>query len=309
MPGILITPRSLTKGGDPSLDLIKQAGHELVFSTPGRQPDEDELCRLVPGCVGWIAGVEKITARVLEAARELRVISRNGTGVDAIDLAACDKQGVRVVRAEGANARGVAELALGHILALARSIPWSDAALRAGKWERRMGSEMEGKTLGLMGCGRIGRMVARYGLALQMRVAAYDVRPEASFAPGDGFRWGSAEEVLSHSDVVSLHCPQAEGEPPLLGEAELGRMKKGALVVNTARAGLVDPVAMLRALEEGQVSGYAVDVFETEPPGSLPLLAHARVIATPHVGGFTTESVARATRVAVENLLGALGGL
>jgi D-3-phosphoglycerate dehydrogenase / 2-oxoglutarate reductase len=306
MARILVTPRSLTKGGDPSLDLLRQAGHELVFSSPGRQPDEDELRRLVPGCLGWIAGVERITAEVLRQARELRAISRNGTGVDTIDLEACRRQGIKVLRAEGANSRGVAELALGHMLALARSIPWSDAQMRAGKWERRAGSELEGKTLGLLACGRIGQLVARYGLALEMQVVAYDVDPQPRFSPGAGFRWLPLRDVLAASDVLSLHCPHVAGEPPVLGESALRTTKTGVLVVNTARAGLVDPDAMLRALEEGRVGGYAVDVFENEPPGPMPLLAHPRVVSTPHLGALTAESVARATRMAVDNLLAAL---
>jgi D-3-phosphoglycerate dehydrogenase / 2-oxoglutarate reductase len=306
MGRILVTPRSLTKGGDPALELLKQAGYELVFCTPGKAPDEEELLGLVPGCVGWLAGVEKITERVLAAGRELRAISRNGTGVDTIDLAACEKRRIAVLRAEGANARGVAELALALLLALARSLAFGDAKLKAGGWERRMGMELEGKVLGLVGCGRIGKLVARFALGMDMRVAAYDAYPDRSFAPGAGFRFTVLEEVLSGSHAVSLHCPHKPGDKPLIDGAAVSRMMKGALLVNTARAGLVDEKAVLDGLSSGGLGGYGVDVFEKEPPDPSPLFSHDRVITCAHVGGFTNESVARATRVAVDNLLGAL---
>jgi D-3-phosphoglycerate dehydrogenase / 2-oxoglutarate reductase len=307
MGRILVTPRSLTRDGDPALELLKTAGHEVVFSTPGKQPDEEELLRIVPGCIGWLAGVEKITPRVLEAARGLKAISRNGTGVDNVDLEASKRLGIAVLRAEGANARGVAELAFALLLALARAIPFGDAALRAGRWERRQGVELEGRVLGLVGCGKIGKLVARFALAMDMTVIAFDAYPDASFAPGPAFRFAKLDEVLSQSQAVSLHCPHKPGDPPLIDSAALARMKKGSFLVNTARAGLVDVEAVRKALDEGRLAGYGVDVFDKEPPGPGPLTGHDRVIMSAHVGGYTAESVARATRVAVENLLSALG--
>jgi phosphoglycerate dehydrogenase-like enzyme len=306
MGKILVTPRSLTAGGDPALELLLRAGHQIVFSSPGKPPEEAELMTLLPGCVGWLAGVEKITDRVLAAAPELKAISRNGTGVDSIDLAACQRRGVRVLRAEGANARGVAELAVALLLALARSVPFGDARLKAGTWERRMGVELEGKTLGLIGCGRIGKLVARFVLGMDMKVAAFDAYPDRGFTPGPGFRFVSLEEALERSHALSLHCPHTPGQKPVIDSAAIGRMAKGALLINTARAGLVDEAAVLEALDSGKLGGYGVDVFEKEPPGPGPLIAHGRVIASAHIGGYTAESVARATRAAVDNLLAAL---
>ena len=303
MPRILVTPRSLTREGDPALDLLRQAGFEVVKCTPGKQPDEAELLRLVPGCTGWLAGVEPITARVLEAAPGLRAISRNGTGVDSVDLAAAERLGVAVLRAEGANARGVAELAVGLLLALARSIPWSDARIKGGAWERRRGVEVGGRTVGVVGCGRIGQLVTGMALGLGAQVVAYDAFPAPAFAPGPRFRWAGLDEVLAQADAVTLHCPALPGGRALVDAAALGRMRPGALLVNTARASLVDESAVLAALEQGRLGGFATDVFATEPPAPSRLLTHERVIATPHAGGLTEESVAQATRVAVENLL------
>ncbi len=307
MAKILVTPRSLTRGGDPALELLSKAGFQLVYCTPGKTPDEAELARLVPGCVGWLAGVEKITDTVLAKADVLTTISRNGTGVDAIDLASCQRRGIRVLRADGANARGVAELTVGLILSLLRSIPLSDSRMKSGGWERRQGGELEGKTLGLIGTGRIGKLVARFALALDMTVVGHDALPDKDFARTPGFRYVPLAELLASSDVVTLHCPHTPGEKPLIDRQALASMRAGAYLVNTARAGLVDAAAVLDALGSGRLSGYAVDAYDKEPPDAHPLFAHERVITTPHIGAFTVESVARATRAAVDNLLAALG--
>lgn len=308
MSKILVTPRSVTKGGHPSLEALKEAGYGMVTCTPGVQPSEDELRALLPGCVGYLAGVERVSSTVLEAAPDLRVISRNGTGVDGIDLDAARRLGIAVCRAEGANARGVAELTMGLILALARSIPASDRAIKAGGWERRKGLELERRTLGVVGCGQIGRIVARLGLGFGMNVIAHDPYPNPDFAPGAAFRYGSLGEIVEMADVITLHCPPADGRP-VLDATALERVKKGVLVVNTARPSLVDRTALAQALDSGRVGGAALDVFETEPPGEDPLLINDRVIATPHIGGFTDESVDRAMYVAVDNLLNALKGV
>jgi len=300
---ILVTPRSLTREFHPALRRLQDAGYELVLCSAGQQPGEAELRRLLPGCVGYLAGVEPVSSGVLEAAPSLRVISRNGVGVDNIDLAAAERMGIAVCKAIGANARGVAELALALILALARWVPFSDKSIKAGGWERRKGMELVGKTLGLVGCGHVGRLVAKFALGFEMKVLAYDVMPDNSFAPSPDFRYAPLDEVLEKSDVISLHCPASPGGMPLIDAAALARMKKGVLLVNTARADLVDSAALAAALQSGQVAGAATDVFKSEPPENDPLVASERGIATPHLGGFTEESVDRAVQIAVDNLL------
>lgn len=300
---ILVTPRSVTRSGHPSLQKLRDAGFEVVFCTPGKQPDEAELLGLLPGCVGYLAGVEKITAKVLAAATDLRAISRNGTGVDNIDAEAARSRGIALCRAEGANARGVAELTFALMLALARSIPLCDRSLKGGGWERPTGIELSGKTLGLVGCGRIGRLVAGFGLAFDMDVVAYDPMPPApAFAPSPRFRYDSLDGVLRSADVLSLHAPAADGKP-LIDRAALGNMKRGAFLINTARASLLDDGAVLEALESGRLAGVALDAYDPEPPTDRRLVSHPKVIATPHAGGLTQESVDRAVTVAVDHLL------
>lgn len=306
-PTILVTPRSVTKSGHPSLRRLEAAGYELRFCTPGVQPGEEELIQLLPGCEGYLAGVERVTARVLDAADALRAISRNGTGIDNVDLQAAGRKHIQVCRAEAANARGVAELTLALVFALARSIPSSDRQIKGGGWERRLGVELAGRTLGVVGCGAIGKQVAALGRAVGMKVLACDVAPDADFARAAGIEYRPFEALLAESDVITLHVPGGPGRAPLIDSAAVGRLKPGVLLVNTARHELLDVRAVLGGLERGLISGVGLDVFEAEPPAPGELIGHDRVICTPHIGGYTAESVSRVMDVAVENLLVALG--
>ncbi len=306
MSRILVTPRSLTRMPDPALNALAQDGHELVFSRAGETPDEAALLALVPGCIGWLAGVEPVSPRVLQAATGLRAISRNGSGADNIPLDVADRLGIRVLRPNGANARGVAELAIALALASLRHVPESSAALKAGTWQRRTGLEIEGRTLGLVGCGAIGRLVARFALAFDARVRVFDPFPDTSFQPTGDFAWVGFDVLLEKAEILSLHCPMPANGRPLLDAAALVRLHPACHVINTARAGLVDEAALLAALDREQIRVYATDVFAVEPPEPSALLRHPRVIATPHIGGLTAESVRRATVTAVENLRHAL---
>lgn len=300
---ILVTPRSVTQNGHPSLSRLEQAGYIVVFSPAGRFPTEGELTQLLPDCVGFLAGVEPVTAKVLESARSLRVISRNGSGLDNIDLDAARKLNIKVCRAEGANARGVAELTMALILSATRAIPYSDAHLRQGEWNRKNGIELKARTLGLIGCGSIGREVACLALGFGMRVLAYDPVQTDFLGPSVTFHYGSLDDVLSQSDIVSLHCPPLPGGEALVCAHTIGRMKRGVYIINTARGTLLQEDDVLEAIKRGHVAGLAVDVFRTEPPDEIELLRHENVIATPHIGGFTNESVDRAMESAVDNLL------
>jgi D-3-phosphoglycerate dehydrogenase / 2-oxoglutarate reductase len=307
-PGILVTPRSLTETGldnVPELKPLRASGYQLVAAPAGRVPTEEELLELVSGCVGWLAGVERIGARVLEVAKDLRVISRNGAGTDAIDLEAAERAGVRVERAAGANAQGVAELALALALSALRNVPWSAAALRSGGWRRWQGRELQDCTVGVVELGAIGRRLAGLFDSLGSRVIAYD-----PFAPAERnarISLVDLPELLASSDVVSLHAPPPADGRSLLDAARMAAIARGAVLVNTARSALGDDEAVLAALEDGTLAAYAVDAFDSEPPELTPLLQHERVLATPHIGGYTTGSVRRATTIAVENLLAVLG--
>ena len=306
MEKILITPRSLSKNGHPALDDLRDAGYEVVYGTPGKQPSEEELMAILPECCGYLAGVEPVSGNVLRKCEKLKVISRNGVGIDNVDLTAAEEMGISVEKAAGTNSRGVAELAITLLLAGIRSVPYSTKHLKSGGWERRKGFEVEGKTLGIIGCGQIGKYTAKMALGLDMKVMAYDLYPDAGFKPSSEFSYASIEEIFAQADVISLHCPP--GDKPLIDTDTLGSMKDGVYLINTARAGLVDEAAVVAALDSGKLFGMATDVFPKEPPELSALIAHDKVITTPHIGGFTTESVDRATQTAVDNILKVLNG-
>lgn len=307
-PGrVLVTPRSLTQAGlavVPELEPLRSAGYELVSGPAGTSPGQAELLALVPGCVGWLAGVERIDADVLAAATDLRVISRNGTGTDTVDLAAAERTGVRVERAAGANAQGVAELALTLSLSALRQVPWSHSALRAGGWQRWQGRELSETVVGLVGLGAVGRLTAGLFTVLGAQVVAHD--PVVAPGTDPSLRVVGLDELFGSCDVISLHAPPLPGGRPLVDAERLATTRRGSALVNTARAALVDDAAVLAALESGVLAAYAVDAFDTEPPSLTDLLRHPRVIATPHIGGYTAASVRRATSHAVHNLLTAL---
>ncbi len=334
MPRILVTPRSVTAHGHPALKRLEACGYDVILGPAGRQPTESELLSLLPGCVGYLAGVEPVSARVLASATPtLRVMSRNGTGTDRIDLVTANLLGVEILTAAGANARGVAELTLGLLLALARGIVAGDASIKKGGWDRSLGFELEGRTLGVLGYGNVGRRVAALARGFGMRVIAHDPALPAPRTPiatvGTGVPTGgpepasaadataaetptvalaaSAGEVIRSADVLTLHCPPTSDRRPLLDRPALALMPRGSYLINTARFDLIDEAAVLDALEDGQLAGAALDVFHQEPPTGSVLAAHPRVIATPHIGGFTRESVDRAMESAVTNLIAALG--
>lgn len=303
---ILVTPRSLTAEPHPEVERLRQRGFEIVYSSAGAMPSEEELLALVPDCVGWLAGVEPITPRIIDAAERLKVISRNGVGIDNLPVDVLSERGVQIMIAEGANSMGVAELAIGLIFSALRAIPLSDAGIKSGGWPRMRGAEIHGRTVGIIGCGAIGREVARMVIGLGAKVVAFDpARPNLDL-PSSAFSYATVNEIVPQSDILSLHCPLPRDGSTFLDRSRIMTAKPGQILINTARARLVDEDALIEALDCGIIGCYATDVFEQEPPLSLKLASHSRVIATSHIGGFTAESVERATRIAADNLLAAL---
>lgn len=288
-------------GAVPALEPLRQAGFELVSTPPGLLPGLDDLLAVPDTIVGWIAGVERIDARALDHFPLLIAISRNGAGADGIDLAATAARGIEVATARGANARGVAELALAHILNGLRRVSWANADLHAGGWTRSLGTELPETTVGIVGLGAVGRLVAGFAAALGARVVASD--PFAAPDPGSPVTLMGLDDLFRTSTVVSLHSPPADDGRPIVGSAQLDLLSPGAILVNTARSSLVDTTAVFEALETGRLSSYAVDAFEAEPPVLSPLLAHPNTVLTPHLGGYTSASTARATEQSVANLL------
>jgi D-3-phosphoglycerate dehydrogenase len=239
-----------------------------------------------------VRSATKVTAELLANAKRLAVIGRAGVGVDNIDLEAATRKGVLVMNTPGGNAISVAEHTMTLLLALAHPIAQADASMKAGQWEKKKftGSELRGKTLGLIGLGTIGTEVARLAQALKMDVVAFDPYVPAILATEQNIRLLTLEEVLRTSDFISLHCSLTPETERLIGAGTLALTKKGVRIVNCARGELVDGAALLAALESGQVGGAGLDVFETEPPADTRLVQHPSVIATPHIAGSTEEA-------------------
>lgn len=253
----------------------------------------------------------RVTEETLDrAAPRLRVVGRAGVGVDNIDLEAARARAVTVVNAPLAATEAVAELALGLMFALARRIPQADAAVRRGEWPKSasMGEELAGKTLGLIGVGRIGAALARRTLALGMQVLGYDPLISPETIRGCGAEPSELDPLLAQSDYLSLHVPLTADTRNLIDDRALAKVRPGARLISTARGGVVDEQALARALARGVLAGAALDVFALEPPGDSPLLHDPRVVLTPHLGAQTAEAQSRAALDIAEEVLAVLAG-
>ncbi len=268
-------------------------------ATPGldveerRGLSEDQLLPLVAGIDAWIVrSATKVTRRLIDAAPGLRWVARAGAGLDNIDVDAARARGIVVLNVPGANAVAVAELTFGLLLALLRQIPAADASLRRGEWDRARwkGGELRGRTLGIVGLGRIGRALAARARAFEMPCVGHDPYVDDASVRALGVEPLPLQALLPRAQILTLHLPLTPETRGLIGAAELARLPKGALVVNAARGGLLDEEALHAALVSGALGGAALDVFAAEPPGASPLLSLPNVVATPHVGAATVEA-------------------
>jgi D-3-phosphoglycerate dehydrogenase len=252
----------------------------------------------------------KVTAQVFEMAERLKVVGRAGVGVDNIDLEAAKAHGVMVVNSPTATSLAVAELTLGLLLAMAREIPRADAGMKQGAWLKKdlRGTELFGKTLGIIGVGRIGTEVGKRAAAFGMQVLGCDPHILVDEITSLGAVSVNLDELYAQADYISLHLPLTDETRMLVGEQAFARMKRGVRIVCTARGGIIDESALLAALESGQVAGAALDVYSVEPPGKTDLVRHPRVIVTPHVGAQTVEAQSRAAEDIANEVLAALHG-
>ncbi len=261
---------------------------------------EEELAHAISDYEGLvIRSGSKVTARVIEGATKLRVVGRAGIGVDNVDVPAASRRGIIVMNTPTGNAVTTAEHALSLLFAVARKIAQADATMKAGGWEKKKlaGRELSGKTLGVIGLGNIGRIVADRARGLHMNVIAFDPVVTADRAAELGIELVTLDELFRRSDAITVHTPKTPETTGLVNDDAIGRMKPGVLLINAARGGIYDEDAVLRGLESGKVGGAGFDVFPKEPPGLTPLIAHPLVVATPHLGASTAEAQ---TRVAVE---------
>ena len=271
----------------------------------------EELLAAVAGVDALVVrSATRVDAEVLEAGRNLKVVGRAGIGLDNVDVAAATRLGVMVVNAPQSNVISAAEHTVALILAQARNIPQAHEALREGRWERGrfQGAELYGKTLGIVGLGRVGALVAQRLNSFGMRLLAYDPYVSRDRAAQMGVELASLADVLARADIVTIHLPKTPDTTGLIGETELAAMKPGARLVNTARGGIVDEAALAKAIGDGQLAGAALDVFAEEPTTQSPLFELEGVVVTPHLGASTTEAQDKAGIAIAEQLLLALAG-
>jgi D-3-phosphoglycerate dehydrogenase len=275
-----------------AVQIFKDRGLDVDFQ-PALGKDKEGLAAAIGGFDGLaIRSATKVTAKLLEGAGRLRVIGRAGIGVDNVDIPAATARGIIVMNTPFGNSITTAEHAITLMLALARQIPQADASTQAGKWEKNrfMGVEITGKTLGVIGCGNIGSIVADRAIGLKMKVIAYDPFLSPERAELLGVKKVELADLIRRADFITLHTPLTDKTRNILGAETLAAARKGVRIINCARGGLVDEKALREALDAGHVAGAAFDVFTDEPATSNPLFGHPNVVATPHLGASTTEA-------------------
>ena len=304
MARILVTEQLAERG----LDAMAAAGHTVDVQlewTP------ESLLGLIDGADALVVrSATKVTAEVLEAARALKVVGRAGVGLDNVDVPAATRLGVMVVNAPESNILSAAEHAVALLLAQARNIPQAHAALVAGRWERSKweGVELHGKTVGIVGLGRIGALVAQRLSAFGMHLIAYDPYVSAERAKRMGIELRDLESLVAAADFITIHLPKTKETAGLFGAELLGRVKPGVRIVNAARGGLIDEEALAAAIADGRVAGAAIDVFATEPTTESPLFGLPGVVVTPHLGASTGEAQDKAGEQIAEQIVLALAG-
>jgi D-3-phosphoglycerate dehydrogenase len=310
MNRVLIGPAPLREIPDAYVPILEAAGLQPVFGPVTPKFTEAQVAELLPGCVASLAGSEPYTPAVIEAAakRGLKVIARAGVGYDEVNVAAATEHGVAVTIGAGSNQLAVAEHTFMLILALARKLIPQHAATKAGQWPRKANEPIRGKTLGVIGVGRIGHEVIRLGHAFGMNLLACEIVPDHLFFDRYGAKLVDADEVFQKADYVTLHTPMTPLTEHMVNERTLGMMKPTAYLVNTSRGPVVDEAALLKALSEKKIAGAALDVFEHEPAKTNPLFGLDNVVLTAHTAGVDTRSIRDMAAYAAQAIVKILAG-
>lgn len=305
---VLITTAFL-QPGDEVDETLRAAGLRTHHAPELAALPATERARILSQVRGIIAGTQPLRAADLEQAPRLEIVVRTGVGYDSVDVAAATAQGVPVCVTAGANRQAVAEHVFALMLAAARRVPENIENLAAGRWQQLTGRELHGATLGILGLGSIGKAVAGIARGFGMRVIAYDPYFDEDFAAANGIRRATLDEVLSEADFITLHLFLDDSTRNLIDAERLAAMKSDAILVNTARGGIVDEDALVAAVRDGVIGGAALDVFASEPlPADSPLLHTPGILATTHVAGATREARGESGRMAAANVIGVLAG-
>ncbi|MEN2283879.1 phosphoglycerate dehydrogenase [Algoriphagus sp. SE2] len=303
MNKILTSPSSIGQISSAPFDLLNEHGYEYINNPYGRKLTEDEVIDLAKDCIGIVAGVEPLTPYVMDNLPNLKCISRVGVGLDSVDLEYAKKKGIVVTYTPDGPTRAVAELTLGMTLSLLRRIPQAHRDMRNHKWGKQIGNLLFGKRIGVLGLGRIGRLVSELFRGLGNPVMGFDPYADSSWAKENNVDLVDFDELIKSCDILTIHVPPSDS--PIIGKTELALMKKGSFLINISRGGIVDEGAMLEALVSNSLAGAAIDVFDQEPY-SGPLCDLDNVVLTPHLGSYAKEGKLKMEVDAVQNLIDVL---
>lgn len=307
-PRVVVTSSSFGKVSAEAYRILREAGFEIVDDMRGPFSG-DKLIEVLNRGEAAILGQDAADRRVFENCPNLKAIVKHGAGVDNIDLDAASDHGVIICNVPSMNAEAVAEYTVGLILAAARRIAEADRSMRAGEWGRFMGYQVTGKTIGIVGFGRIGQRVAKKLQGFEPQILAFDPFPNEEAARQQGVRLSTVDEVIEQADVLTLHLPLTAETRGLVSRERLARMKKSAILINTARAGVVDADALADALREGRLAGAAIDVFSEEPVNpDFPLIQMPSVISTPHIAAYSYDAMDAVSILAAHNMVDVMNG-
>jgi phosphoglycerate dehydrogenase-like enzyme len=301
MTRIAVASRSFSRNAQLRSELSARYP-EVTYTESPTVLDGEPLVAMLRGHDRAIVGLERIDERVLAQVPELRVISKYGVGLDALEIAAIARRGIKLGWTGGVNRRSVSELTLSFAIALLHRVPEGDLALRRGEWKKVVGRQLTGRTIGIVGCGFVGQDLVKLLAPFECRVLANDIRDYPEFYAAHRVTPVSLPQLLDESDIVTLHVPLDRTTTGMIGAAELARMRPGTIIINAARGGLIDEDALAAALESGRLAGAACDVYAIEPDANPRLLALPSFLGTPHIGGSTEEAQLAMGRAAIDGL-------
>ena len=300
---VLITPRSFGKNNPELFQRLQRAGLEIIRNETGGILSEADMCRLIADCEGLILGVDPLNAKVLAEAQRLKAVSRYGVGLDNIDLQECERRGIKVSRTLGAIDNAVADYAFAFMLGVARRLALGDRQCREGDWSKITGVDVYGKTLGIIGLGAVGKCVAKRARGFEMRILAADPRWDEAFAADFDIARASVDNICQEANFITLHCVLNEETRNIINAQRLAMMKSRAILINTARGGLIDEAALLTSLEKDRIWGAGLDVFEQEPPKNPLWRTLNNVIISSHCSSSTFGATELMGTLSVDHLL------
>lgn len=301
---VVVTSRSFSRNPVLRTELLRRY-ENVTFNDEGLSLSGEELVKFLSGHTKAITALEKIDAELVDRLKGLKVLSKYGVGIDMIDVDALKNRGIGFGWTKGVNRRSVSELTLSFLISLLRRVPESQVSVKGGEWRQHVGSTMTGKTIGIVGCGNVGKDLVRLLQPFGCRILINDLIPMPDFAGAFDCVELPLEELLSQADAVTVHVPLDDSTHGLIGAEQFEKMRENAVIINTARGGIIDEPALLKSLNQGKLSAAALDVFAIEPPSSdaaLALINHPLVLVTPHIGGSAAEAILAMGRAAIDGL-------